>query len=441
MTTLHRSFATLLFASVAGAVLAGGPSGPSRAWAQPADEIKPDDPELKPPATKDPRERAKEFYVRARKNYDLGKFRRAVALFTRAYEELADPAFLFNIAQSYRQLDDCKQALFFYKRYMSVQKDIPPDNKRDVEGHIASLEICVKNQVDIRNRPPDGTAPPDLGGGNNTGGGTGNTGGGGGTGNTGGGNTGGGGGDTAGGAGNTGGGGGGSGGGDTGGGDRVAGGGDLGGGGGGDDGGGDDGGGDDGGGDDGGGGEQPGTTAAKPSKIALFARGGGAKVSAGDLPFPALLAAISITAGYPIAVGDKLALDVGAGFGFTPVPWSGAMNESGTASLTTIAAHVGATYEVAPKIGLRGELDVGVTLFGGLDEGNPFTLGGAAPSGALTMLNVRAGLAGEYAITPAVSAVVTPIAFAFSPAKADTFVPGVDSFTRLEFLVGLGYRM
>lgn len=419
MTTKHRILASLLLA--AGASFAAGPLSTGAAWAQPADEIKPDDPELVPPNTKDPRDRAKEFYIRGRKNYDLGKFRRAVALFTRAYEELPDGAFLFNIAQAHRQLGDCKSALFFYKRFNSVQKNIPPDTKREVDGHIVVLEECVKNQDDIRNRPPDGTATPDvMGGGGRTGGDTG-------TGGTGGGDTGtsGSGGDTGTGGGDTGTGGGSSGDG------RVAdntgggGGGDL-----------DDGDDIDDGGDGGGG-----AASDQPSLLALFARGGGAKVSAGEVPFPTLLAAVSLTAGYPISAGDKLALDVGAGFGFTPVPWSGPMGESGTASLTTIAAHVGATFEVAPKIGLRGELDVGVTLFGGLGEGNPFTRDGIAASGALSMLNVRAGLAGEYAITPAVSAVVTPIAFAYSPAKEDQFVPGVTSITRLEFLVGLGYRM
>jgi len=395
MTTFkHRRITTLLATLLAGSTLAGVAA--PHAWAQPADEIPPDDPELKPPPTNDPRERAKEFYLRGRKNYDLGKFRRAVALFTRAYEEFSDGAFLFNIAQSYRQLDDCKQALFFYKRFLSVQKNVPAATKKEVDGHVLQLEECVKKQEDIRKREPDGTKPPDdLGTGDpGTPGGT-DVGGPGTTGGT-------------------------STGGTTTSEVRVA------------NGGGQTGGdGDDG--DDGG--ETPDGRPSKPRLIALFARGGAAKVGAGnDLNVP-LQAAVSLSAGYPLAVGDKLALDLGVGFGFTPVPWGG-----GTSSLTTVAAHVGATYTVARKIGVRGELDVGATFFGGLEMGNPFTANGAPASAAISMLNVRAGLAVEYAITDNVAAVITPIAFAYSPA-ADNFAEGIDAITRLEFLAGLGYRM
>ncbi len=403
----HRRIATLLFTLLAGPLAAGAGLG-GVAWAQPVDEITPDDPEMKPPPTNDPRDRAKEYSIRGRKNYDLGKFRRAVALYTRAYEEYSDGAFLFNIAQSYRQLDECKQSLFFYKRFLSVQKAIPAATKAQVDGFVLQLEACVKTQDDIRRRPPDGTADGTTGGGT-TGGGTdggGTTGGGtdgGGT--TGGGTTGDGG--TDGGA--------------TTGGDRVA---DTGVG----------GGAGPGLGDDDGGGDVVEEVPAKPRLLAVFARGGGAKVGAGDLTVP-LQAAISLSAGYPIAVGDKLALDVGVGFGFTPVPWA-----NGTASLTTVAAHAGATYQVASKFGLRAEVDVGAMLFGGLEMGNPFTRDGIAANGALTMLNVRAGLAGEYAITSKVSAVVTPIAFAYSPTNED-FAPGIDAITRIEFLAGLGYRM
>src|SRR5689334_22350859 len=123
MTKTTRRLTTFLLTLVAAVTLTSVVGERGTAWAQPTDEILPDDPELKPPPTNDPRERAKEFYMRGRKNYDLGKFKRAVALFTRAYEEFSDGAFLFNIAQSYRQLDDCKQALFFYKRFLSVQKN------------------------------------------------------------------------------------------------------------------------------------------------------------------------------------------------------------------------------------------------------------------------------------------------------------------------------
>lgn len=359
-------------------------------------------PALAQPTSNDPRERAKWFYAEGRKNYDLGNFDKAVENFKKAYEEMPDGAFLFNIAQAYRQLNDCKNALFFYKRFLSVKKDAPETTKKEVEGHIIVLEECVKKQEDIRSRPPDGTEPPGTGGvdGGTGGGTTGGTGGGtaGGTGGTGGGTTGG-----------------------TGDG-RVGG---LGGG------GGDDGDDDD---DD----DDDGVASATPKVLAAHASFGGAKVGAGSLDVPIQLA-VSITAGYPIKLNDKLVLDAGAGFAFTPVPWSAAAVD-GTASMTGVFANLGATYEVAPKIAVRGELGGGMMFLGGLEMGNPFTVGGAPTTGALGMPLFRAGLTGEYAFTKNVAAAVTPIAFSISPAK-EGMKDEIGSLTRLEFTVGLGYRM
>ena len=152
------------------------------------------------------------------------------------------------------------------------------------------------------------------------------------------------------------------------------------------------------------------------------------------------MAAAGLTVGYPIAVGSKVKLDLGGAFGYMPVPWNSPGGMAGTSSLITVGAHAGATYEVAPKIGVRGELDVGALMFTGLEEGNPFTDGGMAATGALTMLSVRAGLAAEYAFSSQLSLVVTPVAFTFSPAH-EGFNDEVDGITRIEFLAGLGYRM
>lgn len=338
-------------------------------------------PALAQPTSNDPRERAKWFYAEGRKNYDLGNFDKAVENFKKAYEEMPDGAFLFNIAQAYRQLNDCKNALFFYKRFLSVKKDAPETTKKEVEGHIIVLEECVKKQEDIRSRPPDGTEPPGTGGvdGGTGGGTTGGTGDG-----------------------------------------RVGG---LGGG-----------GGDDGDDDD----DDDDVASAAPKVLAAHASFGGAKVGAGSLDVPIQLA-VSITAGYPIKLNDKLVLDAGAGFAFTPVPWS-APTIDGTASMTGVFANLGATYEVAPKIAVRGELGGGMMFLGGLEMGNPFTVGGAPTTGALGMPLFRAGLTGEYAFTKNVAAAVTPIAFSISPAK-EGMKDEIGSLTRLEFTVGLGYRM
>jgi hypothetical protein len=80
-------------------------------------------------------------------------------------------------------------------------------------------------------------------------------------------------------------------------------------------------------------------------------------------------------------------------------------------------------------------------LFTGLEEGNPFTEGGVAATGAISMFNLRAGLSGEYMLNKKVSVVATPIAVSYSPAHQGFKENGIDAFTSLEFQVGLGYRM
>jgi hypothetical protein len=90
---------------------------------------------------------------------------------------------------------------------------------------------------------------------------------------------------------------------------------------------------------------------------------------------------------------------------------------------------------------LRGDLGIGANVFGGIsDMGNPFTQNGAATTGALGMLAVRVGVAADYMVTPNVLITVAPIAFTYSPAK-DGLRSDIKSLTRLDFMLGVGYRM
>ncbi len=183
------------------------------------------------------------------------------------------------------------------------------------------------------------------------------------------------------------------------------------------------------------------TTVGQPALLSARFTAGVAKLSAGDLTVP-VEPTFDLFAGYPIAINNQLEVDVGANLTFTPLPYTNmATNQKQTAQLITALADVGATYTVAPKIGLRGDLGVGVLSFGGIsDMGNPFTQSGAPTTGALGMLAVRVGLSADYAITPNVIATVTPVAFTYSPAK-EGLRDDIKSLTRLDFMLGLGYKM
>jgi hypothetical protein len=98
--------------------------------------------------------------------YDLGRFSDAIEEFQKAYELKADPTYLFNIAQAYRQADDAQKAVYFYKRYLS--KSPNASNRALVEKRIAEQEEVAKKQAEARAKPPD--PPPDDKKANNNGG-------------------------------------------------------------------------------------------------------------------------------------------------------------------------------------------------------------------------------------------------------------------------------
>lgn len=349
---------------------------------------------------------ADDWYKEGETQYNLGNFERAAEAFKQGFSlEAVDskkPAYLYNVAQAYRQGQKCKDAAFFYKRYLSLKdqdtvKPLKPEKRTEIEQRINELEECAKTQETISKKPPDNTMSPNGGdttipvGTVNTGtGATGSTG-----------TT------TVG---------------------QVEG--EV----------------DDGEGEGEGEGEGDGegvteTVTMQPRILSARFIGGGAKVTFGDLPMP-VFASFALIGGYPVLAKDKLTLEVGGLFAFQPIPYKNTVTqEDKSASFISVLADVGATYSVAPKIGLRGDLGVGIMAFTGIAEmGNPFTEGGAATSGALTMLAVRVGASADYAITPNLIATVMPIAFSFSPAKTG-LREDASSITRLDFMVGLGYRM
>jgi hypothetical protein len=177
-----------------------------------------------------------------------------------------------------------------------------------------------------------------------------------------------------------------------------------------------------------------GVEAPAPKLLSLRLTGGAGKVLVGpDIKVP-VQASFALLGGYPLAIAPKTVLDLGAGFTFTPVPLQG----MGTAKLMAAFANAAATYEVAPKIGLRADAGVGVLFFGGVSKSR-FT-NGAMTDGALSMVHVRVGLSADYAITSNVVATLTPFAFSYSPPKQG-LDDSIKSIMSIDFMLGVGYRM
>lgn len=95
----------------------------------------------------DPR-RALAEYKLATTHYNLNEFEDAIKHYREAYRLKSDPAFLFNIGQSYRQLGDYDNAIRFYRSYLRDLPDAP--NRVTVEARISEMQEALK----IKSRAP-----------------------------------------------------------------------------------------------------------------------------------------------------------------------------------------------------------------------------------------------------------------------------------------------
>jgi hypothetical protein len=353
-----------------------------------------------------PKLTADDWYKEGETQYNLGNFEKAAEAFKSGFAAETDdakkPAYLYNVAQAYRQGNKCKDAAFFYKRYLVLKdqdriKPLKPEKRAEIEQRIGELEQCAKNQEAIANKPPNNTLSPGRDGTGPTQPGT--T-----TGTT----------DTATTSGTTTG--------TTTGTSTTVG--QL-----------------DGGGDDDDDDSISASVMVPPKMFTARFVAGASVISAGDIEM-GTRATFAFTAGYPVLAKDNLVVDAGIAFSYTPVPYRNNMTGAESmANFVGLLANAGATYFVTPKIGLRGDLGVGMLSFGGIgDMGNPFTENAAGTSGALAMFALRTAVSAEYTITPNLAAAVTPFAFSYSPAK-DGLRSDISAITRIDFMLGVGYRM
>jgi hypothetical protein len=332
---------------------------------------------------------ARKKYDAGERAYNLGEFHKAVELFKEAYADWPEPAFLFNIAQTYRQAGDCKQALFFYKRFLALKqqdtkKPIKPELQAEVEKRIIELEECMRRE--LASKPPDALDNGQSGGSGTTGAGANQT-----PAST----------TTA---------------------QINADGTES----------------DDGEEDEE---EEPTepTLGLQPKMISARVDGGAGKLTAGDLDTKVQFAA-ALIGGYPLSLNEKLSLELGAAVSFSPVPYSTMSGEKGSGALIGLLANVAPSVTIIPKLAARLDVGAGVLIFSGLGkEGNPFTEGGAAATGALSTFHLRVAVSGDYAVTRNVIVTATPLAFGYSPAPKG-FDGSISSLTTVSFLVGVGYR-
>lgn len=344
---------------------------------------------------------ASEWFNVGDNHYNLGEFEKAIEAFRKAFElekdEALKPIYLYNIAQSYRQAGDCDNAVFFYKRFLSLKGSdakLAQSTRDDIQKRIAEQEKICAEKNSNRDKPPEGTMRPGSKGEGEGEKGEGEEG------------------------------------------DRGEGRSDP---------------------TPGKGGTEVATVdpedeepedgdpalraylGDQPKVVSLRLGAGVGLPRMTDVEAGTQFAG-TVIGGYPILLAPKVGLDVGAALSLSPFQWNHPTDGSKNTSLfLTAVANAGLRIEAVPKLTVRADVGVGALFLTNVAEGNPFTeMGTAAEGGALTMFHLRLGAAAEYAVAQSFTVWASPITFAYSPAKAGLIS---DSVIQLSFLAGVGYRM
>ncbi|HVY38293.1 MAG TPA: tetratricopeptide repeat protein [Polyangia bacterium] len=101
---------------------------------------------------------AQAHFDRGAKQYNLGHFQEAIPEFEKAYDLDPSPIFLFNIAQSHRQLGNKERALFFYRRYLEQAPNAA--NRDDVERRMKDLQAALQQETEPKQKRPTDVPPP-----------------------------------------------------------------------------------------------------------------------------------------------------------------------------------------------------------------------------------------------------------------------------------------
>jgi tetratricopeptide (TPR) repeat protein len=87
--------------------------------------------------------RATANFEKGTRLYQVGEYARALEEFKAGYLEEADPSFLYNVAQCYRQMGQPKDALLTYRRFLSLAPDTPL--RAEVERKIREAEETLRS--------------------------------------------------------------------------------------------------------------------------------------------------------------------------------------------------------------------------------------------------------------------------------------------------------
>jgi tetratricopeptide (TPR) repeat protein len=107
---------------------------------------------------------SKDKFESGKRAYRLAEFDEAIRDWKEGYRLSADPVFLFNIAQAYREKKDFEQAIKFYENYLREAKRAT--NRGMVQARIKELKEELRKREEASKAPPTGPLDHPSGNGN-----------------------------------------------------------------------------------------------------------------------------------------------------------------------------------------------------------------------------------------------------------------------------------
>ncbi|ACY16376.1 tetratricopeptide repeat protein [Haliangium ochraceum] len=319
------------------------------------------------------------LFRKAQTAYDLREFDQAIEYFKELYTLSPHEAFLYNIAQSYRQAGDCQNALYFYKRYVAVGGP-EADHYEVVQRRIKELAKNCEVIDEMKSSPPLDSLDPERGDGEGDAQADEDD--------------------------------------DEAAADRDA---DA----------------------DGDAEDEDEDEERDPRDAFLtgaFEAGAARFLDLGELEIENVQFAMSLSAGYPLRRSD-FEFTFGGALTYARVGWENvATAMEGTTSLTGVLGNVSGRYWITRRLSLHLETGVGILLLGGLENGNVFTPPSTFHTGTASLFHVRAATGIDFSLTKNLALRLSPVALSFSD-RTDDLRPEVDRLLRLDIVVGIGYRM
>ncbi len=96
--------------------------------------------------------------MEARQMFGVGRYAEALEIYGKLYAETAHPTYLRNIGRCYQNLGDPDKAISSFREHLRQARDLPPDQRAQVEGYIREMEELQRKRA-AASHPP---APPPV---------------------------------------------------------------------------------------------------------------------------------------------------------------------------------------------------------------------------------------------------------------------------------------